>query len=52
MCHDMALVSKSLKGIGRIWYFTKPETGVLFVHRIFSEKVIVHPERDEKIIKF
>lgn len=52
MCDDMAHVSKSLKGTGRISYFTKPETGVLFVHSIFSEKVIEHPERDEKIVKF
>lgn len=52
MSDNMACISKSLKGIGRIWYFTRPETGVLFVHRIFSEKAIVHAEREEKIIKF
>lgn len=49
---DMTEIFKSLSGNEKLWCFTSPETGVLFVHRIFPETGIMHPERAEKIIKF
>jgi hypothetical protein len=48
----MTEIFKSLSGNEKLWCFTSPETGVLFVHRIFPETGIMHPERAEKIIKF